>query len=399
MAEEYFDIIIVGGGPAGCSTALHLLQRSPTWAERIVILEKERFPREKLCAGAVTRYGEAILSDLGLSIAVPTIDVRELRVQFENFTVAIQHNPVFRVTRRAEFDHWLYNTTRKRGVDIRENEKVREIEFANDEVIVSTQNSVFRARVVVGADGSKGIVRRYVGGQRKSRTARLLEVVTPEDPSKVPEFGEKFATFDFTALNEDLQGYYWDFPSLIQNEAHMNRGVFDARIRKERQRAALKDVLRTEMFVRDRSLDNVDLNGHPLHWFRLRGPFSRPNALLVGDAAGADPLLAEGISFALAYGKVAAAGIESAFKAGDFRFRSYRQRLLRDRLGLTLLARRSAADMLYRRLGRRLWRIFFRTLPFGVRILTPAIRGYRLEIRYSNSNERTRNASNARLIL
>ncbi len=395
MAEEYFDIIIVGGGPAGCSTALHLLQRSPKWAGRVIILERERFPREKLCAGAVTRYGEAILSGLGLSIGVPTIDVREARIQFENLTVAVQHNPIFRVTRRLEFDHWLYNTTRKRGVDIRENERVREIEFANDEVFVSTQNSVIRGRVVVGADGSKGIVRSYVGENRNSRTARLLEVVTPEDPCETPEFIEKFGTFEFTPLNKELQGYYWDFPSLIQNEAYMNRGVFDARIRTERPRAALQDVLRTEMSARGRSLDNVDLKGHPMRWFGWRGPFSRPNALLVGDAAGGDPLLAEGISFALAYGKVAAAVLESAFVSRDFRFRNYRQHLLRDRLGLTLLARRSAANMLYPPLGRHLWRIFFHMLPFGVRILTPAIRGYRLEIRYSNSNKPTRFASNA----
>ena len=388
MAEEYFDIIIVGSGPAGCSTALHLLQRSPKWTGRIVILESERFPREKLCAGAVTRYGEEILSGLGLSIGVPTIDIREMRIQFENFTAVVQHTPVFRVTRRAEFDHWLYNITRTRGIDIRENERACEIKFADDEVIVSTQNSVFRGRVLVGADGSKGIVGRYVVEKRDRRTARMLEVVTPEDPSKVPEFGEKFATFDFTALKEDLQGYYWDFPSLIQNEPHMNRGVFDARIRTERPRAALKDILRNEMSDRGRSLDDVDLKGHPMRWFAWRGPFSCPNALLVGDAAGVDPLLAEGISFALAYGRIAAAVIESAFNSGDFRFRNYRQRLLRDRLGLTLLARQSAASMLYRPLGRRLWRVFFHTLPFGLRILTPSIGGYRLKIRYNTSPQR-----------
>ena len=53
-----------------------------------------------------------------------------------------------------------------------------------------------------------------------------------------------------------------------------------------------------------------------------------PRILLVGDAAGADPLVGEGISFALGYGEVAAAAIESAFASQDFSFEDYRDRLL-----------------------------------------------------------------------
>jgi len=48
-------------------------------------------------------------------------------------------------------------------------------------------------------------------------------------------------------------------------------------------------------------LDDDKLKGHPLRRFHPRGLFSAPRTLLVGDAAGVDPLLGEGISFALGY--------------------------------------------------------------------------------------------------
>ncbi len=51
------EVIIIGSGPAGLSTALHLLLCDPSWAERLVILEKAVHPRFKLCGGAVTPLG------------------------------------------------------------------------------------------------------------------------------------------------------------------------------------------------------------------------------------------------------------------------------------------------------------------------------------------------------
>jgi flavin-dependent dehydrogenase len=107
-------------------------------------------------------------------------------------------------------------------------------------------------------------------------------------------------------MTSGLQGYYWDFPSLIGGEPYMNRGVFDARIISQRPRARLKDILAESMAARDRSLADYELKGHPLRWFSPDSAFNCPNVLLVGDAAGADPMVGEGISSALAYGKLAA---------------------------------------------------------------------------------------------
>ena len=53
-----FDVIIVGSGPAGTSTALHLCRLRPELAGRILLLDRAVHPREKLCGGGITHYGE-----------------------------------------------------------------------------------------------------------------------------------------------------------------------------------------------------------------------------------------------------------------------------------------------------------------------------------------------------
>ncbi|MCB0028624.1 MAG: hypothetical protein KDE28_11995, partial [Anaerolineales bacterium] len=65
---ETIDVAIVGSGPAGISTALHLVQRDPAWAGRMVVIDKAVHPRDKLCGGGVTHLGQNVLARLGLSL-------------------------------------------------------------------------------------------------------------------------------------------------------------------------------------------------------------------------------------------------------------------------------------------------------------------------------------------
>jgi len=75
---------------------------------------------------------------------------------------------------------------------------------------------------------------------------------------------------------------------------------------------------------------------------------SWPRLLLVGDAAGSDPLFGEGIAPALGYGQLAAQALHTAFVSGDFSFRNYRRQVLASPLGRFLLLRWAAAEGCYR---------------------------------------------------
>ncbi len=342
------DVLIVGSGPAGSSTALHLVKSDPSWADRIVVVDKAVHPREKLCGGGVTHIGQNILARLGLEFEPRNYTINEARLVFADQSFSFFADPVFRITRRDEFDHWLVQTAEKLGVQVRQGEAVTAITPTNKHIEVVTEKATFHANVLVAADGSRSFVRRKLKWPGDSHVARLMEVLTPEDPQQTPEFRDRVAVFDFTHMANGLQGYYWDFPSFVNGQAFMNRGLFDSRAQSKRPKADLKQILRTSMAERDRDLDDYKLKGHPIRWWDRNGRFSDRRVLLVGDAAGADPLMGEGISFALGYGEVAAEAINNAFAQENFSFRTYRNLLLANPLFKQLDIRTRLARTAYR---------------------------------------------------
>lgn len=351
---QSIDLIIIGAGPAGASTALHLLQLDPGWAGRMVIVEKAAHPRHKLCGGGVTRLGLERLQRLGFDLPLPLPQARvdDVRLKYGSSVIHVRGEPQFVVFRRSEFDGYLAEQARQRGVRIQENESVRDVRVEEDGVRVETSRGSYRAAVVVGADGSKGITRRMLKRDTQpSRVARLLEVVHPA-PEGAAQFSERYATFDFTPVSEELQGYFWDFPARVNGEAHFNRGVYDARCASRRGRAKLPQVLEAGLQDLGQDPEAAKLEGHPIHWFSPRNAFSGPRLLLAGDAAGVDPLFGEGIAPALEYGKVAADTLQEAFGRGDFSMRGYRGRLLRSRIGRYLTLRWAVAWWSYRLSGR-----------------------------------------------
>lgn len=364
---EYVDVLIVGSGPSGTSTALHLVKNSPSWAERIVVVDKAIHPREKLCGGGITHLGQNVLARLGLPLEVPSFKVNEARLVYRDQSYSFFGDPVFRITRREEFDHWLVQTAENLGVRVRQGEAVINVTPHEEYVEVETKEAVFHAKVLVAADGSRSFIRRRLKWPGKSHVARLVEVLTPEDSATRPEFRDGVAIFDFTPMLDGLQGYYWDFPSFVNGQPYMNRGLFDSRARTERPKANLKQLLHESMSERDRNLDDFELKGHPIRWWDRNSQFSMPRIILVGDAAGVDPLMGEGISFALGYGDVAANVIEDAFFRGDFDFDDYRTHLLNHSLIQHLDRRTHLANLAYKFNNPLLTRAMWSAIRQGIR--------------------------------
>jgi flavin-dependent dehydrogenase len=94
-------------------------------------------------------------------------------------------------------------------------------------------------------------------------------------------------------------------------------------------------------------LEQYEIKGHPIRWFDPSARLSVPRVLLVGDAAGSDPLFGEGISIALGYGALAAREIGEAFRLKDFTFKGYKLRIARSSLGRALFTRWLIARVIY----------------------------------------------------
>jgi flavin-dependent dehydrogenase len=346
---QKFDLIIIGSGPAGISTALHLLQRDSSWASRMILLEKAVHPRQKLCAGGITRVGlETLLGlDIQLPLPIPGLDIEEARFIYHDSQVRVRRKPVFLVINRIEFDAYLSKIARQRGAIIHENEPVEEIISREDGIKVITSSGQYLANVVVGADGSKGISRKYLSPEGSAvHVGRLLEVIHAVDASQ-ELISKGRAIFDFSWCDDDLQGYSWVFPSQVNGKPHLNKGVYDARLASHRERANLPSILE-ESFHPYKSGDfSGKVQGNPLISFTPTRRISSLRFLGVGDAAGVDPLFGEGIGPSLAYGKLAADEIESAFRKEDFSFQRYRFHLLVSPLGRYLLLRWLVAWLSY----------------------------------------------------
>ncbi len=348
--NQSIDLIIIGAGPAGISTALHLIRLDPGWASRMIILEKAQHPRHKLCGGGLTYFGLRVLKQLGIQnpLPVPQISVNNLHFRYHNQEFHAHGSPLIVVYHRSKLDDYLVSLARKNGVKIYENQQVQSVQSDDNGVRVETDQQIYQAKVVVCADGSKGIGRRLVqNNESASRTARAIE--TFFELEKWNDSREPLeVVFDFTPVDQALQGYFWQIPMQMDGKPFENRGVYDSRIFSNKKRAVLPDILDASFKALGDELDQNSIEGHPIHLFTPRSKFSSNRILLVGDAAGVDPLLGEGIGPALGYGWVAAREIQQAVEQNEFSFRHYRFRLCFSPVGRTLLIRYTIAKLLYR---------------------------------------------------
>jgi flavin-dependent dehydrogenase len=347
--SKNIDLIIIGSGPAGLSTALHLVQNDQGWNQRMIILEKDSHPRPKLCGGGLTRFGQKILRDLAiqLPLPIPQARVENIHIIFQKRAILVHGKPQFIVYHRPDFDHFLAQKAQHRGVQIQQNEEVESLEVMPDHVKVTTNRGDYQAKIVVGAEGSSGIVRKLLKDRTShSKIARTLEVRTSGDHNS-SRFTKQAAIFDFTGLKKNLKGYFWDFPSYVNGKPSLNLGVYDSSMVKRDRRAGLSEILNKGLISSGVDPAGANVQSAPIHLFHPNNPMSKPRICLVGDAAGVDVLFGEGIGPSLGYGKTASVEINKAFQSGNFNFQNYRQNVLLSPVGRYLLIRWVVAGYLY----------------------------------------------------
>jgi len=325
--------MIVGAGPAGISTWLHLQKESPELARRSIIIEKAIFPRDKLCAGGLCVWVADVLANLKVNLDIPSLPVSDLEFRFGKKIDRHHQDNYFRVVQRVDFDHALARAAVKRGLELHEGEMLIDVLRTQSKLIVTTNKGKYAVQALLGADGAFSTVRKKMIPSQRRHLAPTLQIFAPADNRYDAEFTEKKMIVDLTPINEGLQGYVWHVPCLRNKVPSIAHGISDFRVCPNRPRADMKKIFGRELQRRNIHQGPKAWSSHPIPWHSDDAILSQPNVMLVGDAAGVEPAFGGGIHLSLSYGEVAARAIIDAFHTNDFSFHDYTQRIQSHEVG------------------------------------------------------------------
>lgn len=343
-----YDIIIVGAGPSGCSSALELANLDKGLAERVLLIDKAIFPRPKLCAGGVSVDSDAVLRELHLDVDVPSVPVHTTQFVLPTGRLTFHHRNQFRVLRRTDFDHCLLKSAVARGVTVHQGEGMISVATTKDEVVVRTAIAEYRTKILIAADGANSRVRTSLGLTRSGRLMVAMELHVPLGNVVIPNFTANMAVLDLGVLSYGVPGYCWVFPTVSCGEPIVSLGLMAAPfVAGESYR--LKKIFGSWLTGFGLDLNNFELSSHPALRYESKAPCSQPRVLFAGDAAGVEPLFGEGIVSALAFGRLAGRSAFEALRDGDFSFSKYEKRVRSSPIGLMMRRRRMIAQRLYAR--------------------------------------------------
>lgn len=287
------EVLIVGGGPAGSAAARSLVLRGTD----VLVLDKERFPRTKLCAGWIT---PEVVRDLQMDIAAYPhrfLTFNRLHVHIKGLHLrvpSVQHS-----IRRFEFDAWLLERS---GAPVLQH-TVRNIRAEADGFVV---DDAFRCRYLIGAGGTRCPVYRTLFRQLNPR-ATELQTVTLEHEL---EYEWQDPDCHLWFFQDGLPGYSWYVP---KENGWLNVGIGGMAQRMKAGGPDIKEHWARFTGALQGSLAPGASYAPSGYSYYLRGRVEAVrcgNAFITGDAAGlATRDMAEGIGPAIRSGLRAADSI------------------------------------------------------------------------------------------
>lgn len=306
--QSDYDVIVVGSGPGG-STAAYQLQE---FGYDVLLIDRETFPRDKLCGGLITHKTLRLLSRVFDESEAHLREEGVLDFGAEKYAAYFDDNEVttheieepYYFANRFEYDEFLHDAAVDAGADTHLGDEVTGIDVEASAVETSGGER-FSADYIIGADGVSSRVRRQlaseglveVGDWNENLAIAAEAYVSREDT----DFDVDYPLLHFGVLE---WGYGWVFPNtdrLLVGVGGLNR----------KNETGFRDLLREYFELLGLEYDPDAVKSHPIPFGNYLDYPAHDNVLLVGDAAGAvDAITGEGIFYAQRSGELAALAIE-----------------------------------------------------------------------------------------
>ncbi len=323
---QQFDVIICGAGPAGSTCALGLFDAGLN----VALLDKQSFPREKICGDAYGGYAYKILNTISPKFGAKLSAIHQgaiiKRAKFispKKHIIEIHLKGFFSSLPRTIFDNFLLTMVKEETqTHIFENTAAQKIDIQTDGVIVTTQDGkTLKAKMVIGCDGAHSIVQSALTNTREA----LIETY-PGIRSyykNVKEVSPDCLEIHF--LPTIPKGYFWIFPStggltnvgIAANKKMLAKHQIN--MRKEFHYLMKEAPQFKERFAEAELVGEEKGWSIPIGYFDGKLPISGDRVILCGDAAGlVEPATGEGIAPAMSSGRFAAWQIKRCFKDNNF---------------------------------------------------------------------------------
>lgn len=291
--KSHYEVIIVGAGPSGLSTALNLFKNN---IKDILIIENKKFPRYKCCAGYITSKTKKEYERLGLNI-----DKCHYRL-IEDFKIYYKYHEKQKIVNkflftnknidRVELDYTFYKLIKEKGIEIKENAHIINHNIEKNYIKIS-EKEIISYDYLVFADGTNGYGAKYQKKRKKNIAFQLILNTSRKDGIEI-HFGIS------------SHGYGW----VSTYKGITNIGLTDVYNSK---------VNYTHLF--QKYLKNIGIKANIKDLTGAFTPIGIRKAIInqkiyfVGDAVGAcDPLTLSGLRYGLLTGKKCA---ESIFKKNN----------------------------------------------------------------------------------
>lgn len=332
MPDSNFDVIVIGGGPGGTSTATALARKGRS----VLLLERDQFPRFQIGESMVAGMWD-VFDDLGVTPEIEAANfmikagVRfvlgdlEILIRPSEFPRYFPRGYTLHVD-RARFDNILLNYARKSGVDCRLGWKVHDVLFEGSRAVGvlagpnGEEPKPIHCSVVVDASGRHCVIARKLGWRRQDAKLNMVSYFTHYEGAHFTSYGDENTTvLDIHTIDD---GWAWYIPlangvtsvGVVLSADHIrNMGVkglqarYDIAIKGAREICGWLQSAKQIMPMQ--TIANISY---------LNDSFVGDGFVLVGDASMfLDPIFSAGVFIAARGGLFAARTIDAALDAGD----------------------------------------------------------------------------------